>query len=112
MPESGHTWRKAFKGLPEEARTVRVWTAGRLGHPDAPLIANELFTAVLGAGPDSIEMTLSTAGTRIRIAADGSVQLSFLQTRGPGAILVGQLSASSGVSEDGQTLWALFEGES
>ncbi|MFI6689052.1 hypothetical protein [Streptomyces sp. NPDC050485] len=112
MPESGHTWRKAFKGIPEEARNVRVWTAGRLGHPDAPLIANELFAAVLGARPDSIEMTLSTAGTRIRIAAHGFVPLSFLQIHGPGVILISQLANASGVSEDGQTLWALFGEES
>ncbi|MFD9823146.1 hypothetical protein [Streptomyces violascens] len=112
MPESGHTWRKAFTGIPEEARNVRAWTAGHLAHPDAPLIAHELFVAVLGAGPDHIEITVSTAGRRIRIAATGFLPLPFLQAHGPGAILISQLSRSSGVSEDCQTVWALFGGES
>lgn len=112
MPESGHTWRKAFTGLPEEARNVRVWAISHLGHPDVPLIAHELFAAVLGARPDSIEMTLSTAGTRIRIAAHSVKPLPFLQTHGPGAILIAQLANACGVAEDGQTLWALLGEES
>lgn len=61
MPESDHTWRKAFKGEPIEAEHVRLWTARRVNHSDAPLIANELYVALLGSGAPVIEMEISTA---------------------------------------------------
>ena len=57
MPESGHTWQKAFKGEPIEAAHVRLWTRGRVKHPDAPLIANELYVAILKAGAEVIGPT-------------------------------------------------------
>lgn len=106
MPESGHTWQKAFKGEPVEARHVRLWTAGRVKHPDAPLIADELFVAVLGAGAPVVEMTLSTADTRIRITALGPDPLPLLYSHGPGWALVGGLSHSAGLTTDECGLWA------
>ncbi|MEV0034762.1 hypothetical protein [Streptomyces sp. NPDC050804] len=110
MSESGHTWRQAYKGHPSEAAQVRDWIRSRLDHDDAPLIANELFVAVLGSltarRPDVIEMTISTAGRRIRITATGQHPLPVLQVHGPGALIISRLTESSGVSVDGFGLWA------
>jgi hypothetical protein len=110
MPESGHTWQKAFKGLPIEAPHVRLWTAGRVKHPDAPLIANELFVAILGSGAPAIEMTLSTAGNRIRITAIGPESLPLLYSHGPGWLIVDALSHLSGLTTDECGLWAQLGG--
>lgn len=106
MPESGHTWQKAFKAVPIEAPHVRLWTAGRVKHPDAPLIANELFVSVLGSGADVVEMTLSTAGTRIRITARGPEQIPLLYSHGPGWLIVSGLTHHSGMTTDECGLWA------
>lgn len=106
MPDSGHTWQKAFKGHPIEALHVRRWTAGRVRHADAPLIANELFVAVLGAGADVVEMTLSTADSRLRVTASGRAPLSLRHSHGPGWNLVSSLSQSHGLTTDECGLWA------
>lgn len=106
MPESGHTWRKAFKGEPIEAAHVRLWTAGRVKHPDAPLIANELYVAVLGSGAPVVEMTLSTAGTRIRITAQGDDPLPLIHSHGPGREIVQAIAHMSGLTTDECGLWA------
>jgi hypothetical protein len=115
VSETGHTWRVTFKGHPAEAAHVRQWTRGRLTHEDAPTIANELFTAILGSHterrPDVIEMTISTAGSRARIAATGHRPLPVLQIHGPGALIITELSHSSGVSIDGNGLWAQLPSE-
>ncbi|QYX81527.1 hypothetical protein [Streptomyces akebiae] len=47
-------------------------------------------------------MTFSTAGSRIRLAAAGSVELSALQAHGPGSLIVNGPSAQSGLNTDGQ----------
>lgn len=109
MPESGHTWQKAFKGHPIEALHVRLWTAGRVQHPDAPLVAHELFVAILGSGADVIEMTLSTAGSRLRATASGPTPLSLLHSHGPGWNLVSGLTRSCGLTTDECGLWAQLE---
>lgn len=83
MPESGHAWQRAFKGEPLEAAHVRLWTAGRVHHADAPLLAHELYVAVLSSGTPVIEMTLSTAGSRVRITALGQDPLPVLSAHGP-----------------------------
>lgn len=106
MPESGHTWQKPFQGVPIEAPHVRLWTTGRVKDPDAPLIANELFVSVLGAGADVVEMTLSTAGPRIRITARGPDQIPLLHSHGPGWRIVSGLAHQSGVTTDGCGVWA------
>ena len=106
MPESGHTWQKAFKAEPIEAPHVRLWTAGRVKHPDAPLIADELFVAVLGSGADIVDMTLSTAGTRVKITATGPEPLPILSSRGPGWLIVSGLCPLSGLTTDECGLWA------
>jgi hypothetical protein len=106
MPESGHTWRKSFKGEPIEAAHVRLWTAGRVTHPDAPLIANEVFVAVLGSGAPAVEMTLSTADTRIRITAEGPDPLPLRYSHGPGWAIVSALAALTGLTTDERGLWA------
>lgn len=115
MSESGHTWQLAFKGHPAEAARVRQWTRGRLSQDDAPLIANELFVAVLGSlparRPDIIEMTISTAGSRARITATGFLPLPVLQIHGPGALIIERLAHSAGVSTDGHALWAYLRME-
>ncbi|MFE7029430.1 hypothetical protein ACFU9Y_03905 [Streptomyces sp. NPDC057621] len=111
MSETGQSWRLEFKAHPAEARRVREWVTSRLGHPDAPLIAHELFVSVLSAGGPTVEMTLSTAGPRIRITAAGSVELRALHSHGPGFLLVSALSDHAGLNTDGQGLWAqLTEG--
>ncbi|WPP30054.1 hypothetical protein [Streptomyces sp. CL7] len=109
MPESGHTWRKAFKGETIEAAHVRLWTTGRVTHPDAPTVANELYLSILGSGAPVIEMTLSTAGTRIRITAEGPDQLTVLHSHGPGWRIVAGLSTQAGLTTDGRGVWALME---
>lgn len=106
MPETGHTWQKAFKGEPIEARHVRLWTAGRVKHPDAPLVAHEVFIAVLGSGAPVIEMTLSTAGSRIRITAEGPDPLPLAYSHGPGWRIVSGLCNLLGLTADSRGLWA------
>ncbi|MFG2380544.1 hypothetical protein [Streptomyces avermitilis] len=112
MPESGHTWRREFKAHPAEADSVRRWVACRLEHTDAPQVANELFISVLSTGSPVVEMTLSTAGSRARMTAAGSVEMRALQCYGPGFRIISGLSALSGVNTDGQGLWAQLETES
>ncbi|MEU6098655.1 hypothetical protein [Streptomyces sp. NPDC047079] len=75
-------------------------------HPDAPLIADELFVAVLGAGAPAIEMTLSTAGSRIRITAQGTDPLPLIYSHGPGWTLVNGLTDRAGMTTDESGLWA------
>lgn len=108
MPESGHSWQKPFKAEPIEARHVRLWVAGRVRNPDAPTVANELFVAILGSGAPAVEMTLSTAGTRIRITALGPDPLDVLDSHGPGWRIVTGLAKSSGLTTDECGLWALL----
>lgn len=106
MPESGRSWQKAFKAEPIEAAHVRLWTAGRVKHPDAPLIANELYVAVLGSGAAAVEMTLSTAGPRIRITAQGPDPLPLINSHGPGWTLICGLASRTGLTTDECGLWA------
>ena len=108
MSETGQSWRLEFKAHPSEARQVREWVASRLMHPCAAQVAHELFVSVLATGTEAIEMTLSTAGLRMRIMAAGSVELSVLHSHGPGFQIVSALSAQCGVNADGQGLWALL----
>jgi hypothetical protein len=106
MPESGHTWQKAFKAEPIEAAHVRLWTAGRVKHPDAPHIAHELYVAVLGSGSPAVEMTLSTAGNRIRIAAEGQAPLPLINSHGPGWQIICGLADLTGLTADEHGVWA------
>lgn len=106
MPESGHTWQKAFKAESIEAAHVRLWIAGRVKHPDAPLLAHELYIAVLGSGAPAVEMTLSTAGNRIRITAEGPSPLPVLNSHGPGWQIITGLTALAGLTTDECGLWA------
>jgi hypothetical protein len=106
MPESGHTWQKAFKAEPIEAAHVRLWIRGRVRHPDAPLLAHELYVAVLGSGAPAVEMTLSTAGTRIRITAEGPAPLPLINSHGPGWKLITGLASLAGLTTDECGLWA------
>lgn len=108
MPESGHTWQKAFKGEPIEAPHVRLWARGRVDHPDVPLIADELFVAVLGSGAPVIEMTLSTAGTRVRITAQGPDPLPLTASHGPGWSILSGLCQRTGLTTDETGLWGLL----
>ncbi|WP_395576039.1 hypothetical protein [Streptomyces sp. BK79] len=110
MPESGHTWQKAFKGEPIEAPHVRLWVRGRVEHPDAPLVADELFVAVLGSGALVVEMTLSTAGARIRITAQGPDPLPLIHSHGPGWSILTALCHRAGLTTDESGLWGQLGG--
>ncbi|MDX2845231.1 hypothetical protein PV377_41035 [Streptomyces ipomoeae] len=106
MPETGTSWKRAFKGTPIEASEVRAWTRTRAPHPDAALIANELFAAILASGADLIEMTISTAGTRTRITATGPDPLPLRHSHGPGWRIVAGLAHITGITPDETGLWA------
>lgn len=107
MPE----WKRQFKAHPIEAAHVRAWTADCAPLPDAPQVANELFVAVLGAGPDIVEMTLSATGNRVRITATGAAPLALRHSHGPGWRIAAGLSRSTGVTTDERGLWAHLEAE-
>jgi hypothetical protein len=106
MADSGQSWQRIFKGLPEQARAVRQWTRARVEHVDAEQVANELFVAVLGGAPLEVELTLSTADTRLRITARGPAELALRHTYGPGRRIISALAALSGETPDGRGLWA------
>ena len=109
MSETGRTYRRSFKGHPSQAAEVRTWTAARATHPEAPAVANELFIAVLATGTDVIEMTLSTADTRLRITATGHNPLPLRHSHGPGWRIIAGLSRTTGVTTDEHGLWAQME---
>lgn len=109
MSETGRTYRLTFKGHPSEAAEVRAWTSKRTPHPDAPAVANELFVAILGAGADTIEVTLSTAGDRLRITATGPTALPARHSHGPGWRLISGLARATGVTTDETGLWAQLD---
>lgn len=114
MLDSGTTWRRRFEALPPEARAVRRWTAAHVDtglHPDAPLIAHELFVVVMSGGSDAVEMTLSTAAARLRIIAAGGVTLPVRLTHGPAANLASRLAYRSDPTPDGLGVWALLDTE-
>jgi hypothetical protein len=112
MSETGRTYRRPFKGLAMEAAEVRAWTRARAPHDDAPLIAHELFVAILSSGAEVIEMTLSTADHRLRITATGTRPLALRHSHGPGWSIVSSLARSTGVTTDEHGLWAQLDGES
>lgn len=109
MPESGTTYRRSFKGMSIEAAEVRAWTQKRSSHPDAPQVCHELFVAVLSSGADIIEVTLSTADTRLRITATGPDPLPLRHSHGPGWRIVAALSRVTGITADERGLWAEME---
>jgi len=105
-PGAGITWRRVFTPHPSEARAVRSWITGRVTHPDAPLVGHELFVIVLQGQPAGVEMTLSTAGDRVRITALGDIPLRLHHTHGPGATLASALACRYGVTADARGVWA------
>ncbi|MEU5596802.1 hypothetical protein [Streptomyces sp. NPDC020298] len=109
MSETGRTWRRPFKGHAVEAAEVRAWTRKRTDHPDAPLVVHELFVAVLSSGADIIELTLSTAGNRLRITATGPQHLAARHTHGPGWSIVAGLAHTTGITTDETGLWAQLQ---
>lgn len=109
MSETGSTWRRPFKGHAIEAAEVRAWTKTRTPHPDAPQVVHELFVAVLSSDADVIEITLSTAGTRLRITATGTQPLALRHSHGPGWRIVHGLARTSGTTTDECGLWAQLE---
>ena len=105
--QSGQSWQRAFKGLPEEARAVRCWTSERVSHASAPQVAHEMFLVALACSPDSIEVTLSTAGARVRITVMGPCEIPLKYVYGPGRRIIYALSDGlSGTTNDGHGLWA------
>ncbi|MFJ8585861.1 hypothetical protein ACIRD2_14530 [Streptomyces sp. NPDC093595] len=109
MSEAGQSWRRAFKALPQEAAHVRSWTALRTHHADAPLVAHELFVAILGTRPAVIEMAIATADSRVRISAAGPARLSVRHSHGPGWAIVAGLCRHRGVTPDERGLWAQLQ---
>ncbi|MGC0427598.1 hypothetical protein RKD32_003953 [Streptomyces sp. SAI-195] len=106
MPETGQSWQRTFKGLPDQARAARKWARARVEHVDVEQVLAELFAAVLGSGPDLITVTVSTAGDRVRLTAVGPEDLPARLTHGPGHRIIAALSVRSGVTADGCGLWA------
>lgn len=111
MSETGRTYRQRFKCLPIEAAEVRAWTKKRTDHRDAPAVANELFVAVLQSGAAAVELTLSSAGDRLRITAVGAEPLPVTSSHGPGWRIVAGLSRITGVTTDERGLWAQLQDE-
>lgn len=109
MSETGTTYRRSFKGLAIEAAQVRAWTTKRTNHPDAQQVAHELFIAILGSGADTIDITLSTAGNRLRITATGPQPLPLRHSHGPGWPIVAALCSTTGITTDECGLWAQTE---
>jgi len=109
MSETGRTYRRPFKGHPIEAADVRAWTKLRTTHPDAPAVANELFVAILQSGADTVELTISTAGDRLRITAIGSEPLPLRHSHGPGWRLIAGLAQTTGLTTDERGLWAQLD---
>lgn len=106
MVDRGQSWQRTFKGLTSQGRAVRQWTYARIDHPDAVQIAHELFVTVLNGSPDVIEMTLSTAGGRVRITALGPQELPVRHSHGPGRCIIAALSALCGTTPNGCGMWA------
>lgn len=111
MVESGQSWQRTFKGLPEQTRAVRLWVRMRVDHVDAVLVTHELFIAVLATNPADIELTLSTAGPRVRISATGQTELDLRHAYGPGHPIIAALSTLTGITSDARGLWALLTKE-
>ncbi|MFE7072732.1 hypothetical protein ACFU96_21880 [Streptomyces sp. NPDC057620] len=109
MSETGQTWRRPFKAMAIEASEVRAWVNERAPHPDAVIVANELFIAVLAAGADVIEVTISTAGDRTRIVAVGPKPLPLRSSHGPGWLIVASLARITGLTEGECGLWAQLQ---
>jgi hypothetical protein len=109
MSETGRTWQRSFKGHASEAAEVRAWTAKRATHDDAVQVAHELYAAVLGSGADVIDMTLSTAGRRLRITATGTTRLSLRHSHGPGWQIIAGLARTTGTTADEHGLWAQLD---
>jgi hypothetical protein len=103
---TGTSWMLAFGGHPSEAAAVRAWVRKRVSHADAQAVAHELFIAVLESGANVIEMTLSTADTRLKITARGPLPLELRHSHGPGWRIISGLSRTSGVTVDERGLWA------
>jgi hypothetical protein len=110
-PAIGTTWRRAFEAHPSRARAVRSWIIDRVTHPDAPLVGHELFVIVLQGRSPAVEMTLSTAGGRIRITALGDTSLRLHHTHGPGATLASAFARQYGVDADARGVWAHLAAE-
>jgi hypothetical protein len=120
--ETGHTWRALFPGRPDQARPVRRWVRSRLAEhaddtgltitaqhaDDTELLASELFTAASAARPHAVQMTISTAGPRLRLTATAPEPLpSRARTRVAWRIVLGIAGAGhAGVDHDERTLWA------
>jgi hypothetical protein len=105
--QSGQSWQRTFKGLPEEARALHCWTRERVSHANAPQVAHEMFLVVLACSPDTIEVTLSTAGTRARITVMCPCEIALKHVYGPGRRIIHTLSDGlSGTTTDGHGLWA------
>jgi hypothetical protein len=102
--------RVTFVGHPIEAAAVRTWTAEHTAHPDAPLVASELFVAVMRSGARTVELVLIAAGDRLRITAIGPESLPLANSHGPGWNIVAGLSRLTGVTADEHGLWAQLVG--
>ncbi|WNI16894.1 hypothetical protein [Actinacidiphila sp. ITFR-21] len=106
MPETGQSWQRAFPPEAAQAAEARAWVSTHTGHTDAPQITAELFIAVLAVHPSKVQMTVSTAGIRLRITASGDRMLSLQALYGPGRVIITELSTAQGTAVDGRGLWA------
>lgn len=107
MPETvGQSWQQAFPAEALHARDARAWVATHTEHGDARRIAGELVVAVLASRPGRLQMTVSTAGPRVRITAAGDRPLPTHALQGPGRQIIGALASVHGVTPDDCGLWA------
>lgn len=106
MPETGQSWQRAFPAEAEQAHAARAWVTTHTSHEDAPLIAGELFIAVLTVLPATVQMTISTAGPRSRITAAGDTPLPLRSLHGPGRSIIVGLAGHIGASPDDCGVWA------
>lgn len=106
MSEAGQSWRRAFAPVPASAPLLRRWARGYVTHPDAPLVADELFVGVLAANPVVVEVTLSTADVRVRITARGAARPLQRHADDTSRRIVAALSIRTGMTPDTCGLWA------
>jgi hypothetical protein len=107
MPETvGQSWQKAFPPEAAQARDARAWVVTHTDHSDARGIAGELIVAVLASRPGRLQMTVSTAGPRVRITAAGDRPLPAHALHGPGRQIIGALASVHGITPDDCGLWA------
>lgn len=107
MPETvGQSWQRAFPAEAAQARDARAWVTKHSAHEFTRQLAGELFLAVLQSRPARMQMTVSTAGPRVRITSASDHPLPMHALHGPGRRIIQALATLHGVTPDDCGLWA------